>query len=126
MNRASSSQHSELSSRAPVVKIVPFEDRVVCFKQDGTFSVNKYQAHAYDDEHPFSLKLAPLSQLSDGARCFDATAGGKYVVSGGYVDCSLRIEHVDNSKIKAASIGHRDVITCVSISGDGTLLFFGI
>ena len=70
------------------------------------------------------MKLA-LAQLSDGVLCFDATAGGKYVLSAGYADCSLRIENVDNQKVKAASIGHRDIVTCMSISADGTLLFTG-
>ena len=132
-------QQISVQTQQPIVSITTFQDRLVLIRRNRTYSVNKWTAFkrdgglTYTEEgsYPFSVKLSPQKRIRphvqspSNASMFAAAAGGKFVLSVGYPDFSLRVEHVENPKIRAASIGHRSAVNCVALSEDGTVIVTG-
>ena len=58
-------------------------------------------------------------------KCFATTRDGKFLISGGHWDSSVRIASTETGKTVDVVHGHYDVVTCIGMSEDGNVLITG-
>ncbi|KJE96189.1 neutral sphingomyelinase activation associated factor [Capsaspora owczarzaki ATCC 30864] len=68
----------------------------------------------------------PLDQrIAVSSRCFATSADNSVLVTCGYWDNSFKCYALDSGKLLQSVHSHRDVVTCMAMSADGTLLVTG-
>jgi len=126
---------SEVIVRDPaVVLISTFKDRVVVIHEDLSFAIHRVQNRSYEPKisqtkmltsalismSPFLRLKQPeewlkYSSMRLGENSFVCAKQGKLIISGNYLDWSLRAQNVDNQRLEGAAIAHNGRVLCVSL-----------
>ena len=100
-------------------------------------SPRRDSAFAFGGESTYSIEIDPspprrLRGIIDRrlprehlATCVSVSPSGRVVLTGGHLDGSLRATMVDDGRLLQVLVQHKDVVTAVDISKDGSALVTG-
>jgi hypothetical protein len=111
-------------------------DRLVTVDGEGVTACHRWLANAPSSSGtPFTFEHDPLLNTRRrlgmmntpllGPGLLATAAGARYLISGGHWDNSVRVTAVETGKTVQSLYCHRDMVTCVSMAGDGRMVATG-
>ncbi|KAI9209022.1 uncharacterized protein BJ171DRAFT_437728 [Polychytrium aggregatum] len=115
------------------------QERIITVSSDYVIGAHKWSSQSYESSESLTFPFEPdgtpiakrrlpsqfASNLPLATKKLTATASGKFIFSAGHWDSSFHITAVDSFKTVAIVYGHHDVVTCLALSEDESMLATG-